>query len=136
MAASHPTEALKTALNHVKGQRVSNRDLVNATKDVLTYYCDEFLEPDEDPPAFSTRGSMHAVQAVPQADVEAAFARVMSPPAPKAKVAALKDQPPGATAEPKAAAAAASDAASAEATKLDWKTILQTLLAIVSGLIT
>jgi hypothetical protein len=130
--AVHPTEALKTALNHVKGQRVSNRDIVNATKDILTYYCDEFLEPDEDPPAFSTRGSMHAVQAVPQADIEAAFSRVMSPPPPKTKATAPKDQPPGAAAEPKAAA---TEAARTQATKLDWKTILQTLLAIVSGLI-
>lgn len=133
MASTHPTEALKTAQNHMKGQRVSNRDLVNAFKEILTYYTDEFLEPDEDPPAFAMRGSVHAIPAGNQTDIDAAFARVTSPPPPKTKSAAPKDQPPGAaSAEPKAAAA---EVARTQATKLDWKTILQTLLAIISGLI-
>jgi hypothetical protein len=126
LVSTLPTESLKVALNFVKGQIVSPRDMAIAAENIFSYAADQFLPDDQPVPMFATRGSMHAIQAAPQADIEAAFTRVMAQPK-----AAKKDQPAGAAASPKAAAA---DVAQAEAAKLDWQTILQTLLPFILGL--
>lgn len=102
-----PINSLKTGLAFVKGQKVSAKAIALAAENIYSYVAGQFLPDDLATPVF--RAAMFAgLPECTNAEVEQAFANVM----------------PDATGTMKAAN-----------TKLDWATILKTLLPFILGLL-